>query len=1009
MRARTFAALMVALLFAWPVAAQEQRGSIEGVVRDSSGAVLPGVTVEARNATGVVLTATTDSEGVYRFPSVSPGTYEVTATLQGFAPKKQGSIDVGLGQIKKVDVALGLQGVAENVQVTAESPLVDVKQSARQTNISREQIDLLPKGRDFTTLVTQAPGANNESKLGGLSIDGASAGENRFIIDGIETTDLQDGTSGKNLIADFVEEIQVKSSGYTAEFGGATGGVINVITKSGTNNWRGSVAFNWQGDRLSGGSVPAAGNATIGTGVPTLRQSLTNSDVSEYVTYPKDKENRVEPGFALGGPIVTNRAWFFGAYQPAFTSTTRSVSPTTAGNPNAATTSIERKQQVQFATGNFTSQLSDGLRSRVAFNNSWARNKGLLPALSGTDPAGTNYGKTSEFPNYSVSGNMDWVASQRLFFGVRGGYYMSDVRDSNVTEEPLFEFRGTTNVGLLDVPVSLQRATGFFSIPSNTKTDRDQQTRAFFQADGTYYVKAGGDHQFKFGVQADRVGNNVLTGNARNWVIMRWNSALSSGSPVTRGTYGYYEVRSNAVAPKKGIITEGNVHTNLIGLFVQDQWTLNNRLTINAGIRTERERVPTYSTGADIPEFGIEFPFSQKLAPRVGAAYDINGDGKWKAFGSWGVFYDIFKLELPRGSFGGDKWLSYYYALDTPNWPTLVDGAGCPPACTGTLIRGPIDFRSVSLDADHIEPDLKPMRQQEATFGLDHQLSNVVAVGVRYVHKQIDRAIEDTGFLLPDGSEGYVIANPGEGLTKLAFTNPATALPKAIRDYDSVEFSLEKRFADRWYLRSSYLWSRLYGNYSGLSQSDENGRTSPNVGRLFDYPMMMFQDGGTPALGPLATDRPHQFKTQFIYELPTGASVGLSQFLASGLPVSREIGVFPTSNYPVNYLGRGSDGRTPTFSQTDLFVQQGFNLGGTKRIQVSFNVLNLFNQDTAVGRFSTYQKVNGVTPDESLFYAGRQSLASLITSQNIVKDPRFLQDNAFQSPIQARFGVKFLF
>ena len=202
---------MVALLIAWPAMAQEQRGAIEGVVKDSSGAVLPGVSVEARTGTGVVLTSVTDAQGVYRFPSLAPGVYELTANLQGFAPKKQPDVQVGLGQIKKVDFALGLAGVTESVQVTAESPLVDVRQTARQTNIRAEQVELLPKGRDFTSLVTQAPGANNESKLGGLSIDGASAGENRYIIDGIETTNLQSGTQGKQVIADFVEEVQVKS------------------------------------------------------------------------------------------------------------------------------------------------------------------------------------------------------------------------------------------------------------------------------------------------------------------------------------------------------------------------------------------------------------------------------------------------------------------------------------------------------------------------------------------------------------------------------------------------------------------------------------------------------------------------------------------------------------------------------------------------------------------------------------------------------------------------------
>jgi len=992
MFARPFAMLLLIGALVAPAWAQEQRGSIEGVVKDASGAVLPGATVDA-TANGRVSSTTTDAVGVYRFPSLAPGNYRVSANLQGFVAKEVVEVRVALGQVKKVDFALPLAGVAETVTVTAETPLVDVRSTSRQANIRAEQVELLPKGRDFTSLVTQAPGANQENKLGGLSIDGASAGENRYIIDGIETTNLRNGTSGKNLIADFVEEVQVKSSGYTAEYGGATGGVINAITKSGTNEWRGSALFNYQGSSLAGARKPS------------LRQNLTNSDIAEYITYPKDDESRIEPGFSLGGPIMKNRAWFFGAYLPVIETTTRSVSPSTAGNPSASTNSVEQKTPAQNITANITSQLSNSVRGRVSYNNSWREDNGLLPALTGTDPAGTNYSKISKFPNYSVSGNLDWVASPRFFLGLRGGYYMADQHDSNVTEQPRIVFSTGNNIGLLDTPVSLQRSTGFQNIPDNRKVTRDQQTRLYFQADGTLYANAGGAHQVKFGVQADRVGNDVLSGESANLVRIRWNTPLGG----LRGPYGYYQVRSNGVSPKQGFITEGNIHTTNIGLFVQDSWTLNNKLTINAGVRTERERVPTYSAGADIPEFGLEFSFKDKLAPRVGFAYDINGDGKWKAYGSWGVFYDIFKLELPRGSFGGDKWLEYYYTLDTPDWQNLTAGANCPPACNGTLIRGPIDFRHPSFGSDAIDPDLKPMKLQEASAGLEHQLNDVMAVSVRYVHKQVDRAIEDTGALDAQGNEIYIIANPGFNLAELAFTNPNVQNPKAVRDFDSVEFAFDKKYADNWYLRAGYTWSRLYGNYSGLSQSDENGRTSPNVGRLWDYPLMMFQDGGKAALGPLATDRPHQFKTQFIYMFGFGTSVGLNEYVASGLPVTREIGIYAPNNLPVQYLGRGSDGRTPLFSQTDLLVQHGFKVGGSREVQLSLNVINLFNQGTAVAKYSTYHKTNGVTPDETLFYTGRQNLADLIVSQKVVKDPRFLMDSAFQSPLQARIAVRFLF
>ncbi len=999
MFSRTFAVLVMIAAMAAPAWAQDQRGSIEGVVRDASGAVLPGATVEAKAPTGVVLSTVTDALGVYRFPSLAPSSYDITASLSGFNPQTVAAVRVSLGQVKKVDFGLPLSGVTETVQVTAVSPLIDVRGTARQTNIRTEQVELLPKGRDFTTLVTQAPGANNESKLGGLSIDGASAGENRYIIDGIETTDIQDGTSGTNLIADFVEEVQVKSSGYTAEYGGATGGVVNVITKSGTNQFRGTVGLQYQGSALESARRP------------TLRASLTDpANVAEYVDYPKDTESRVEPMLSLGGPIKENRLWFFGAYQPAMISTDRSVSTSSAANPAAGAFDEDQSDTSQFLTANINSQISNSLRSRFAYNSSHRKLDGLLPALAGTDATGTDYSKSQTFPNWSLAGNLDWVTSPRLFFGVKGGYRFADTFDENVPEIPRLIFSTGNNLGFPGVPASLQRSSGFQNIPSNNKISRDQQTRLYFQADGTLYGNMAGTHQVKFGMQYDRLGNNVLSGESANLIRLRWDTPLVSSDPTTRGTYGHYQVRSNGAVPKQGFITEGDINMNVFGLFIQDSWTINNKLTLNLGLRTEQEKVPTYTSGEDIPEFGVEFPFSQKLAPRVGFAYDLKGDGRWKAFGSWGVFYDIFKLELPRGSFGGDKWLEYYYTLDSFDWQALINtvdnDAACPPACPGRLLRGPVDFRHPSFGSDAIEPDLKPMKQQEATFGLEHQMNDIMALSLRYVHKQIDRAIEDTGSLDPQGNEIYVIANPGEGLTELA--HPGVNLPLPVRDYDSVEFAFDKRLSNNWYLRTSYLWSRLHGNYSGLSQSDENGRTSPNIGRLYDYPMMMFSDGGVPVYGPLPTDRPHQFKAQFIYQFGFGTSLGLNQYLASGLPVTREIGIYPPNNLPVQYLGRLSDGRTPMFSQTDLYVQHNFDVG-QRNLQVFMNVLNLFNQDTATGKFSTYHYSGGVVPNEDAFYAGQQTLASQITAQRVAQDPRFLMNNAFQNPLAARVGVKFLF
>ena len=365
--------------------------------------------------------------------------------------------------------------MTESVQVTAESPLVDVKQSARSTSIRDEQMDLLPKGRDFTTLVTQAAGANNEGKLGGLSIDGASAGENRYIVDGIETTNIFYGTSGKNVIADFVEEVQVKSSGYTAEYGGALGGVINVVTKSGTNDFRGNALFNWEGDALR-----RATGRSFGAACSTTRRRSTRRT-------PRTSYNRFEPGFALGGPIMRDRMWFFGAYQPAMTTTKRTVNAETSGNPNATNwTDVEQKQNVQYISANSTAQIGNNIRTRVAYNNSWSKTEGQLPSQAGTTSQSALLDIDTTFPNWSLSANVDWVATPSLYFGFRGGYYLQDQTDEGVPDEIRYLYsRG--NVGQAGVPAAFQHAANFTNVFTNSAVDLRQE-HARVLPDGRHLV-----------------------------------------------------------------------------------------------------------------------------------------------------------------------------------------------------------------------------------------------------------------------------------------------------------------------------------------------------------------------------------------------------------------------------------------------------------------------------------------------------------------------------------------
>ena len=165
---------------------------------------------------------------------------------------KSAPVEVLVGQVLKVDLAMNVASVSETVSVLAESPTIDIRQATAATNIRADEIDRIPKGRDFQSLVTLAAGANMESRSGGISIDGASAAENKWYLDGIDTTNLRTGVSATPFLTDFISEVQVKSSGYAAEFGGATGGVVSVISKSGSNQFRGEGGFYVNNDSLNG-------------------------------------------------------------------------------------------------------------------------------------------------------------------------------------------------------------------------------------------------------------------------------------------------------------------------------------------------------------------------------------------------------------------------------------------------------------------------------------------------------------------------------------------------------------------------------------------------------------------------------------------------------------------------------------------------------------------------------------------------------------------------------------
>ena len=993
LKRRTITAVALLLVAAGGARAQEQQASLAGVVRDSTGGVMPGVTVVARSQTGVVVELQTSADGTYRFPSLPPGAYELAARLDGFKPANVMRIDLRLGRQLTIDLVLQLAGPAETVVVTADSPLIAITQSARTTNLRADDIEAMPKGRDFTSLATQAPGANDERKSGGLSVDGSSAAENRFIIDGAESTDLVSGLSGERLVTDFVEELQVKSSGYSAEYGGSTGAVLNVVTKSGTNTWHGDGLLYWSGDALD--ALPR----------PTLQLNPTDPSIAEYIRYPEDPYNRLEPGGTIGGPLVRDRVWMFAGYVPSFGTLRRRVTFLSDGS----TKSFTQTTDVHNVLGNVMATLGARGRVRAAFNNGGQRVNGLLPALDGSSNPDASYGIDTLRPSRSASLGIDYAPSARLLFGMRAGYFSNDLATEGVYDGDRYAYR-TSAVGLAGVPLEFQHPRGFSNVPAgaNAGTDHARAERLSAVVDATLFFSGLGQHQLKTGLQIDRNSYDELSGDTGNGIAVFWGLSLGGD----RGPFGYYTLTSNRVLPNLGVIVQGEAQVRNVGLFLQDSWRVTKRLTLNLGVRTENERVPSFSDDPRIPSTAIHFDFADKLAPRVGFALDVTGEGKTKVYGSWGVFYDITKLTLPVGYFGGFKGLVYSYSLDTGDLSTIVDNPACPPSCPGRLISGPRDVAPPANDPDHneIDPRLDQMRLQEAVVGLERELRPNLSIGARYIHKQLDRGVEDIGFPDDTGVVSYTIGNPGFGRAAAFYPlggSTPIAYPKARRNYDAIEAVLDRRLSRNWSARVSYTWSRLWGSYSGLSQSDEDGRVTPNTGGNFDYPLMSFDERGLPVYGVLATDRPHQLKASGVVLFSFGMSVGVQAFAASGVPRTRAAQFVPSEGgIDVMYRDRNSDGRLPVRRQLDLYVQHQIPAGPRWRISVNANIINLFNGSTATTYYprELFQG-QAIEVDETQFFNGIDT-QQLIAQQDLVRDARFLMDSGYQAPRSVRLGVK---
>ena len=1095
---------------------QETTGGLQGTVKDASGAVVSKAHIELIGTTLVgTKSQDSDTSGYYRFANLPPGTYTVSVSGKGFKTVKRDGVVIEVGHLPTVDITLEVGAAAEVVEVTGATPVIDVTTEHTLTNVTEDVIKDVPHGYSFQSAIQFAPGARNEPLAGGLvgpnadqgtgtggqsagsgtngqafgySIGGGADSENAYLVEGQETADAIGGFSHTNVPFAFIQEMQVKSTGVEAEYGGALGGVVNVIMQKGGNSYHGSVFSQFESGSWDGSpgeyprysSAGPAGNGFIGG---NLGGPFADPAYQAYQP-KKDKLDDIFPGFALGGPIKKDKLWFFVGFNPEFRNRERFANWNWPGNAAFPAASgrqpFSTNQQTYYTNARIDAVLTQKIRLFGSWLYQYQRETGEFLPLADSTTGLTNVTATSPLPvyghnlgfgapNVTTNVGLDYTVTPKLVGTFRWGYNFQNYHDFGMPTGGAFDFFSAGGVNSAGAPLndnlgnplppSLAQVGGFFSAANNiNNTSHDVTHRNQIDADVAWFKSGwGGTHNFKFGYQLMRLSNSVLQhynepnvtvspGQNQfvpNYAGPTWanNCALANpgatfdpntGKNITPGLYGTGCAGQYGYIYAQDYGSNGNATSMNHGFFVQDAWTIGHGITINAGVRLEHEFLPAENQPTGGIGQPIRFSWGDKVSPRLGAAWDPLQNGKWKIFGSYGKFYDIMKLNLAISSFGGQYWNNCYYALSTSNLSSIVPafnsstrycgGAGAGASTPANFAGGttpagltfiedanfrtfPTTCSTCTATEEGVAPGLKPYTQHEAVFGVDHQLAHNIALEVRWDRRRLDHAIEDAALYSSAlASETFVIVNPGQGLDRTfdgfyrflygQSSNCATlslgcppALPKASRAYDGVEFRLTKSTSHHWAGMFSYTYSKLRGNYTGLTNTDISdgggGRNAPNNSRAFDEPFFYSGANGKLSDGLLPTDRPNVFKGYAYYEVPwmhnkLTTNFGIFQYAYQGSPVSSfvdvglsfapdvtlpgavasaEGGAFPTyflprgQFLPVSQDANGNISvgtpfyrRTPWFTQSDLQFTQGYKISESKTLSFSVTVPNALNQ-----------------------------------------------------------------